>query len=117
MNLSEFKAWFEGFTEGMDGPPNEAQWKRICERLATVAPITLSPGILRSPYDPEPWRHHLPGFNPIVGGNLNAAPPAGNSVGAAAFAARTRPMDDSDCRPVDVVAELRALGKAESKAA
>lgn len=48
---------------------------------------------------------------------LNAAGPIGNGVGAMAFAARTRPMDDSDCRPVDVAAELRALGKAESKAA
>lgn len=36
MRSAEFKAWFEGFTEALDGLPNEAQWKRICERVATI---------------------------------------------------------------------------------
>ncbi len=36
MNLSEFKAWFEGFTENLDGPPGERAWKRIKERVATI---------------------------------------------------------------------------------
>lgn len=121
MNLSEFKAWFEGFTEGMDGPPNEAQWNRIQERLATVTAISIQPPMLTPHPAPavDPRRQILGqaqaaqvGYN-----NLNAAPPADNGVGAMAFAARTRPMDDSDCRPVDVAAELRALGKAEAKAA
>lgn len=41
MTLPEFKAWFEGFTETMEGPPNEKQWARIQERIAEVA--VLSP--------------------------------------------------------------------------
>ena len=36
MNLSEFKAWFEGFTEEMDGPPNAKQWKKIKSRVAEI---------------------------------------------------------------------------------
>lgn len=36
MNLSEFKAWFEGFTEDMDGPPNSKQWKRIKKRVSEI---------------------------------------------------------------------------------
>lgn len=42
MNLSEFKAWFEGYTENMDGPPGEKQWKRI---QARVAEITDAPSV------------------------------------------------------------------------
>ncbi len=33
MTLAEFKAWFEGFTENLDGPPNVEQWKRIAKRV------------------------------------------------------------------------------------
>lgn len=29
MHLSEFKAWFEGFTENIQGVPTEAQWNRL----------------------------------------------------------------------------------------
>ena len=38
MNLSEFKAWFEGFTEDMDGPPNAKQWKKIKARVSEITP-------------------------------------------------------------------------------
>ena len=45
MTLSEFKAWFEGFTESMDGPPNAAQWERIQSKIATIddkpIPVTV----------------------------------------------------------------------------
>ena len=43
MNLSEFSAWFEGFTENMDGPPNKKQWARIQKRVAEIVS------------DPTPW--------------------------------------------------------------
>jgi len=43
MNLSEFKAWFEGFSENLDGPPDKKQWRRIRE---TIEKITK---------DPTPW--------------------------------------------------------------
>ncbi|MGI9507143.1 MAG: hypothetical protein ACR2RE_29225 [Geminicoccaceae bacterium] len=36
MTLSEFKAWFEGFTEAMEKPPNAKQWKRICARVKEI---------------------------------------------------------------------------------
>lgn len=38
MNLSEFKAWFGGFTEGMTKLPNAKQWARIQERVAEITP-------------------------------------------------------------------------------
>lgn len=36
MTLSEFKAWFEGFTENIDGRPSEKQWARICKRMKDI---------------------------------------------------------------------------------
>ena len=33
MNLPEFKAWFEGFTENLDGAPTKAQWKKIEKKV------------------------------------------------------------------------------------
>jgi len=36
MHLSEFKAWFEGFTEEMSGTPNKAQWARIKKRVGEI---------------------------------------------------------------------------------
>lgn len=43
MNLSEFKAWFEGFTEDMNGPPSQRQWKRIKKRVSEITS------------EPTPW--------------------------------------------------------------
>jgi hypothetical protein len=37
MTLSEFKAWFEGFTEAMDGPPDAKQWARIQSKVKEIA--------------------------------------------------------------------------------
>lgn len=43
MTLAEFKAWFEGYTEGMeDKAPTLKQWKRIQAKVADIdgTPIT-----------------------------------------------------------------------------
>ena len=42
MTPSEFKAWFDGFTEAMQGLPNEDQWKKIRKRVSEIdgTPIT-----------------------------------------------------------------------------
>lgn len=42
MTLSEFKAWFEGYTEGLETAPTKAQFERIKEKVAEIngAPIT-----------------------------------------------------------------------------
>ena len=36
MTLADFKAWFEGFTENMDGAPNAEQWKRIRKKVKEI---------------------------------------------------------------------------------
>jgi hypothetical protein len=44
MTLSEFKAWFEGFTESIEGKsaPTQKQWAKIKEKVAQIdgAPVT-----------------------------------------------------------------------------
>ncbi len=62
MNLPEFKAWFEGFTEAMDGPPGAKAWKRIQERVGAIVPeptpwpviVREYPSYWRGPY----WAHN-----------------------------------------------------------
>lgn len=46
MTLSEFKAWFDGFTEAMDRPPDERQWERVKAKVAEI-------GVDRAPFAPE----------------------------------------------------------------
>lgn len=36
MTPSEFKSWFDGFTEAMSGTPTKAQWARIQARVAEI---------------------------------------------------------------------------------
>jgi hypothetical protein len=37
MTLAEFKSWFQGFADGLDGQqPNEAQWEMIKERIGRL---------------------------------------------------------------------------------
>jgi len=58
MTLSEFKAWLEGFEEGVKGSPNQAQWKKIKERLEMVmesAPYTPQPIIIQRDLPYRPW--------------------------------------------------------------
>jgi hypothetical protein len=57
MHLTEFQAWFEGFTEEMKGPPNKDQWVKIKKRVKeitndyTPTPIFIERYVL-------PWRRY-----------------------------------------------------------
>lgn len=51
MTLAEFKAWFEGFTEDMDGPPDAKQWKRIKSKIKDINGVSVSPVVIREYYD------------------------------------------------------------------
>lgn len=42
MTPAEFKAWFEGFVEGIEGVPTLKQWERVKERAASITQ-TLTP--------------------------------------------------------------------------
>lgn len=38
MDLSEFQAWFDDYTEEMKGPPSKEQWAKIKKRVAEITP-------------------------------------------------------------------------------
>jgi hypothetical protein len=58
MTLNEFKAWFEGFTESMAGPPDAAQWKRIKARVKEITGNPVTERIFVDRYV-EPYRRYF----------------------------------------------------------
>ena len=52
MTPREFKAWFKGFTEAIDGVPSEKQWARIQEQIGKISEIDDQ--LPRIPYAPCP---------------------------------------------------------------
>lgn len=74
MTLSEFKAWFEGYTEGLEAAPTKAQFDRIKEKVKEIngTPITYPVYIDRyvEPY----WRYYQSGTPRYMGiSNFSAA--------------------------------------------
>lgn len=77
MNLSEFKSWFEGFTENLDGVPNPKQWARIRAKIGEIkdAPATTRVEYIYSypqywqPYQPVRWGTY---YSTNIGGSVQA---------------------------------------------
>ena len=59
MIVSEFKAWFGGFTEGMDGPPDAKQWKRIQKRVGEIDGTQITEKIYVDRFV-RPYREYRP---------------------------------------------------------
>ena len=59
MTLSEFKAWFEGYTEGLEGAPTKAQFDRIKEKVKEISGTPTSYPIFVDRYrqwvQPNQW--------------------------------------------------------------
>jgi hypothetical protein len=51
MNLPEFKAWFEGFSEGIDKTPTAKQWAKINEKIAAIKAEPTKIEYIREYYD------------------------------------------------------------------
>jgi len=67
MTLSEFKAWFEGFTELLgDTPPNAVQFSRIKEKVAKIDGAPITPIVIHEWYRPYISRPYYPNTNPWV---------------------------------------------------
>jgi hypothetical protein len=59
MTPSEFKSWFEGFTEAMDRLPTKGQWARIKERVAEIDGKPVTERIFVDRYYPH-WITYYP---------------------------------------------------------
>ncbi len=97
MTPSEFKAWFLGFTEAMEGTPSEAQWKRIKARVAEIDGRAITEHVYINHYMPRyvPQWYYGQQFYNLAGAtcnaigtgtvNLNATGQHGNLSNAYAF--------------------------------
>lgn len=70
MTLSEFKAWFEGFTEGMEAAPDEKQWERIKARVKDIDGVAVTRTVFVDRYV-APYRPYWSSLD-VFGGNLMA---------------------------------------------
>lgn len=124
MTPKEFKAWFDGFTEALEGTPNVHQWARIKERVAEIDGREVTREIYRDRYWPSwprpyygrsPYEIYLSTNNAKMDtdrtprGGLGLAAPAMQQAyskySAESFADKGEAFDSS--------AAMRALGKAE----
>lgn len=55
MTPSEFKSWFEGFTEAMNDVPSKKQWARIRERVAEIDGKPVTERVFVDRYWPYPY--------------------------------------------------------------
>lgn len=67
MTLSEFKTWFEGYTETIQAPPTEEQWERVKARINEISGSSPSYPMFyaREIYTPlRPYAPEEMGFGP-----------------------------------------------------
>lgn len=110
MTLTEFKAWFEGFTEDMSGPPSAKQWKKIQARVSEITGDPVTQHIFYDRY----WRYG-PTYYPHWYGGLSGYSQTNSGLGLAAtdtvqlYASNTAPADGWNSS-----AAMQALGKADA---
>lgn len=119
MKLDEFKAWFEGFTEGMDSTPSEKQWKRIKEQVAAIDGVPVTPV-----YVERYWPRYLnvPPYQPYWGTisscHISSLQQAGQNANlSAAVSGQISPSFEgiaTNHGGFDSHSAMYALGKAEA---
>ncbi len=106
MTLTEFKAWFDGYTENLEGAPNGKQWKRIKEQVGKIdgTPITYPVYVERYV---RPWY-------PYIGWNAATA----QGIGANIYNADSAVLGYSDAHATsgtfDATSAMYAAGKMEA---
>lgn len=129
MILSEFKAWFEGFTEGLEGPPTKAQFDRMKAKVADITgtPVTYPVYVdryietLRPYYRQYPWAAGVPFWGTVSGGYAVGALVQGtvnnNMTGAQGTGqsdAKSYQLAAGAPNSFDSHSAMHALGKAEA---
>lgn len=116
MQLSEFKAWFEGYTEGLEGAPTKAQFERIKEKVKekvkeiSGTPITSTVYIDRY-Y--EPYRRYWASWGGATGIGLSSSGGTMRSADGTQYTFTNSGETDQ----FDSHAAMYALGKAEASLA
>ncbi|ENN86054.1 hypothetical protein RHSP_31883 [Rhizobium freirei PRF 81] len=113
MTLAEFKAWFEGFTETLEGAPSEKQWERIKARVAEINGTVTTYPVYVDRYMPpyRPWYVGTP-LNPIIYG-ANTSAIAGVAMNSAEAGENVKLSFGAVAPDFDSVNAMTSLGKAE----
>lgn len=124
MNLSEFKSWFEGFSEGIEDRPTKKQWERIKARADEIVPqaTPLPVFIDRYRYLPAYW-HWNPAYvggwttsnslsNNVAQSTLNSLP--SNGLAGSSLQCNNMSSTDTIATPAAMFADL---GRADFEAA
>ena len=102
MTPQEFKAWFDGFSEGITGTPTDKQWERIKARVAEIDNVAITYPVFVDRYwvkrDPCRWSPYVPWTS---GTDLNSNQYVINRSGS-------HPADGFDSRTA-----MHAAGKAD----
>lgn len=70
MNLAEFKAWFDGYTEDMKDAPTKKQWERIKARVAEIDGRPITQTVYVDRYVRQYWPAY---YGTIYGGAIGAS--------------------------------------------
>lgn len=118
MNLSEFKAWFEGFTESMDGPPGEKAWKRIQDRIKSIKSDEATTKHVFHEFYERPWRRWYtegPWWNGVQYGPVSAVGIAQSSIQANSGGIMAQANNLAEYQDLfDAGAAFNKLGRAEA---
>lgn len=108
MNLSEFKAWFEGFTENIDGEPNAKQWAKIKARVGEITKEATPYPVYIDRYRPfvERWYYQ----NGLSGIGASSTMTYNSTAGQNAVG------NSVTLRQFDAGAAFRDLGRADADA-
>ena len=133
MTLSEFKAWFEGFTEGMEGAPTADQFAKIKAKVEKIDGAVTTYPVFVDRWWPREYvvrDYSRPYWGAVSGGNLGYATGAG-SVSSQALGASSEgtmfagygykaidPTSKGDTQTItfDSHAAMRDLGRMEAAA-
>jgi hypothetical protein len=120
MQLAEFKAWFEGYTEGLEGAPTKAQFDRIKEKVKEIdgRAVTETVFIDRyvAPHRPY-WDHYWYGTYSAGSPTYSGAMGIGASAIGTTFAqSASLEVSGHAVDRFDSLSAMYALGKAEALA-
>lgn len=116
MTVNEFKAWFEGYTEGIREIPNKKQWARIVER---VSEIDASSNCYHYHYrDTAPWRPWWPTWYSNTGGTLSTTTASNATNSVATYRVGSSPVvegPDPEMIPSAAWSFAREIGEQEAQ--
>lgn len=113
MTLSEFKAWFDGFTEDMAGPPSKKQWERIKSRVGEITGQAVSYPVYIDRYvtPVRPYWDRVWAYGQPYNGSLFGQAISGGSASLQGYSAMSNPNASFDSHTA-----MQALGKADALA-